>query len=199
MRLIKLMTVLACLAVSTQATTIFNNGFNADPVPGTYQTIYDGGALGPWTVGGSVDWIGAYWQPAEGDGSVDMSGDYAGSLSTVLNTIAGHDYTLSFYLAGNPDGGNSTKTLNVKVGGLNQDFTFSTVGHSEGSMGWLLETVNFVAAGNDKLTFTSGEGNAYGPALDGAMVSSAAVPEPASCALVLTGLAGMIALIRRRR
>jgi choice-of-anchor C domain-containing protein len=200
MRLIKLVAVLACLAISTQAATIFNDGFNADPAPGLYQTIYDGGALGPWTVGGSVDWIGGYWQPAEGDGSVDMSGNYAGSLTTVLNTITGQDYTLSFFLAGNPDGGNSTKTLNVQAGNLNQDFYFSTVGHSEGSMGWVLETVNFVATNNPALTFTSLDNNAYGAALDGVVVSSStAVPEPASCALMLTGLAGVIALIRRRR
>lgn len=200
MRLIKLMTVLACLVVSAQATTIFNNGFNADPVPGVYQTISNGNPLGPWTVGGSVDWIGGYWQPAEGDGSVDMSGNNAGTLSTVLNTIAGQTYVLSFYLAGNPDGGNGTKTLNVQVGSLNQDFYFSTVGHSETSMGWLLQTVNFVATNNSALTFTSLDTNAYGAALDGVVVSSStAVPEPASCALVLTGLAGVIALIRRRR
>jgi hypothetical protein len=67
-------------------------------------------------------------------------------------------------------------------------------------MGWLLETVNFTAVGNDNLTFTSGEGSPYGPALDGVTVSSAApVPEPASRELVLFGLAGMIAVIRRRR
>jgi hypothetical protein len=129
-----------------------------------------------------------------------MSGNYAGSLTTVLNTITGQDYTLSFFLAGNPDGGNSTKTLNVQAGNLNQDFYFSTVGHSEGSMGWVLETVNFVATNNPALTFTSLDNNAYGAALDGVVVSSStAVPEPASCALMLTGLAGVIALIRRRR
>jgi hypothetical protein len=68
-------------------------------------------------------------------------------------------------------------------------------------MGWVLETVNFTAVGNDNLTFTSGEGSSpWGPALDGVTVSSAAaVPEPASCALMLFGLAGMIAVIRRRR
>lgn len=200
MRLIKLVAVLACLAISTQAATIFNDGFNADAAPGLFQTIYDGDVLGPWTVGGSVDWIGGYWQPAEGDGSVDMSGNYPGSLSTMLDTIAGQDYTLSFFLAGNPDGGNSTKTLNVQVGSLNQDFHFSTVGHSESSMGWLLETVSFVATNNPSLKFTSLDDSAYGAALDGVVVSSStAVPEPASCALMLTGLAGVIALIRRRR
>jgi choice-of-anchor C domain-containing protein len=198
MRLIRLAAVLACIAVSTQATTIFSDGFNGTPAPGTYQT-FNGGTLGPWTVGGSVDWIGGYWQPAEGTGSVDMAGDYAGSLSTTLSTVAGQTYTLSFYLAGNPDGGDTAKHLNVQVGSLTQQYTFSTVGHNEGSMGWVLETANFVAAGNDILTFTSLEpqSSPYGPALDGVMVSF--VPEPASCALMLFGLAGMIALVRRRR
>jgi choice-of-anchor C domain-containing protein len=201
MRLTKLMMALACLAISTQATTIFSDGFNADSVPGSYQTIDNGSSLGPWTVGGdSVDWIGGYWQSAEGNGSIDMSGNNAGSLSTTLDTVAGQAYVLSFYLAGNPDGGNSTKTLNVQVGDLNQDFYFSTVGQSRTWMGWLPETVNFVATDNAALTFTSLDANPWGAALDGVVVSSAtAVPEPASCALILTGLAGVIALIRRRR
>ena len=203
MRLIRLAAVIAGLVVSTQAATIFSDGFNGAPLPGSFQTIFAGETtLSPWTVGGSVDWIGGYWQTAEGHGSVDMAGNGAGTLSTTLNTIAGQTYALSFYLAGNPDGGNQTKTLHVQVGTLPiPDFTFDTAGHGKGSMGWVLETVNFTAVGNDNLTFTSGEGSSpWGPALDGVTVSSAAaVPEPASCALMLFGLAGMIAVFRRRR
>ena len=130
---------LVCMAVSAQASVIFSDGFNFSTPPSGFITVNGGGTIGPWTVGGSsVDWIGGYWQPAEGNGSIDMSGNNAGVLSTILSTVAGQSYTLSFYLAGNPDGGNIVKSLQVQVGSLNQTFHFDTTGHSEASMGWEL-------------------------------------------------------------
>jgi choice-of-anchor C domain-containing protein len=202
MRKFALVLALVCVAVSAQAATIiFSDGFNfAGPLPGPpyFTTVLNGGTIGPWTVGGnSVDWIGGYWTPAEGNGSVDVSGMAAGSLSTTLSTVAGQSYMLSFYLAGNPGSGNLIKSLQVQVGDLDQVFTFDTTGRGYGSMGWVLASASFTSvAGNDTLTFTSLEQNVYGPALDGVTVS--AVPEPATYALALLGLAG-IGLFRRRR
>ena len=190
--------------MSAQASTIFSDGFNSPPVSGPGFTTVTSGTIGPWTVGlGGVDWISSYWVPAEGDGSVDTAGNAPGSLSTILSTIAGQTYTLSFYLAGNPDGGSAVKQLNVQVGTVNQVFTFDTTGHSKTSMGWVLESVSFVASGNDTLTFTSqdtlvtGGPSPYGAVLDGVSVSTA-IPEPATYAFALLGLAG-VCLFRRRR
>jgi choice-of-anchor C domain-containing protein len=193
-----LVLALVCVAVSAQATPIFSDGFNFAAPPASFTTVPGGGTIGPWTVGGAgVDWIGGYWVPAEGNGSIDVSALNAGSLSTVLNTVAGQSYVLTFYLAGNPDGGSAVKSLQVQVGSLDQVFTFDTTGHSLGSMGWALETASFTAAGNDTLTFTSHDQNPYGPGLDLVTVSNA-IPEPATYALALLGLAG-VALFRRRR
>jgi choice-of-anchor C domain-containing protein len=202
MRKFALVLALVCVAVSAQAATIiFSDGFNfTGPLPGPpyFTTVLNGGTIGPWTVGGnSVDWIGEYWVPAEGNGSVDVSGMAAGSLSTTLSTVAGQSYMLSFYLAGNPGSGNLIKSLQVQVGDLDQVFNFDTTGRSYGSMGWVLASASFTSvAGNDTLTFTSLDQDAYGPALDGVTVS--AVPEPATYAFALLGLAG-IGLFRRRR
>jgi hypothetical protein len=133
------MTLLVCLTVGAQAGIIFSSGFDGTPVPGGYTTIYSGpgGTLGPWTVvSGNVDWIRGYWQSALGtSGSVDMSGNGPGVLSTSLATIAGQAYDLSFYLAGNPDGGDGPRTINVEVGNVDESFTFPG-GQSEASMGW---------------------------------------------------------------
>ena len=193
-----LVLTLICVAVSAQASTIFTDGFNwLSDVP-LYTTVPSGGTIGPWTVGGAgVDHIGTYWTPAEGNGSIDMSGMDAGSLSTTLTTVAGQNYTLSFYLAGNTDGGNTVKQLNVQVGNLDQVFSFDTTGHSLTSMGWVLDSASFTATADTTLTFTSLEANPFGPALDLVTVSTV-VPEPATYAFVMLGLAG-IGLFRRRR
>ena len=163
------------------------------------MTVNSGGTIGPWTVGGGgVDWITGYWQPAEGDGSVDLSGNADGSVSTILSTVVGQDYTVNFYMAGNPDGAPTIKTLDLQAGNLDETFNFDVTGNSLGSMGWVLETAVFTATGTQTtlLTFTSQAGTAYGPALDGVTVTT--VPEPATYAFALLGLAG-IGLFRRRR
>jgi len=194
-----LVMALACLALSAQASTVFSDGFNfTPPAAAPFVTVNAGGTIGPWTVGaGGVDWITGYWQPAEGNGSVDLSGLANGSVSTTLSTVAGQAYTVKFYMAGNPDGAPAIKTLDLQAGNLDELFTFDDAGNTLGSMGWILKTASFTATGSQTtLTFSSEAGTPYGPALDGVTVTT--VPEPATYAFALLGLAG-IGLIRRRR
>lgn len=198
MRLAALGTLLVCLTVGAQASTvIFNDGFNGS-VPGSYQNITSGHSLGPWQVGGGgIDWIGGYWQPYEGNGSIDLSGLNAGDISTALATVAGEKYTLTFWLAGNPDGGGGPKTVLVSVGSVLETFTFPG-GGSTTSMGWVEETVNFTATSNDVLQFSSLNFTPYGPALDAVTVTSA-IPEPASMLLAGAGLLAVSGLLRLRK
>ncbi len=67
----------------------------------------DSTSISGWTVGGnSVDLVNTYWQsPPGGGSSVDLDGLGAGSISTSFGTTNGSEYTLSFELSGNPDGG----------------------------------------------------------------------------------------------
>lgn len=199
MRKSVLLLTLVGAAVSAQASVIFSDGFNfdANSVPSSFTTV-GSGLIGPWTVGQGVDRIGGYWQAGEGNGSIDMSGNADGMLSTNLNTTAGESYIISFYLAGNPAGGNAVKLLKLQVGSLDHTFSFDTSSQNLNSMGWVVESASFTAQGSvTPLTFTSLETNPFGPALDGVTVSTA-TPEPATYAFALLGLAG-IGLFRRRR
>ncbi len=163
---------------------------------GSFTTVGNTGSIGAWTVGGnSVDWIGSYWTPPVGQ-SVDLDGNDPGAISQTLTGLVGGEYTVTFDLSGNPDGGFSTKTVDVSLGGgPAQQVTFTT---SSSGMTWDTETLTFnVAAGDQTLSFVSADKNTpYGAAI--ADVSVTAVPEPASLGLLLAGI-GMIGVMSSRR
>ena len=193
-----------CLCASiAQANLITNGGFE-DPTsysipsnPG-YVTLYAPSTdMSGWQVVGSIDWVQDYWKPYEGKRSIDLSGDYPGAITTsaTFSTIPDKTYVVSFYLAGNFDGGDNTKTVQAKIiqQGTIVSQTFDAInftGWDRQNMGWTKETFTFVASSSSAtLEFVSLERNAYGPALDA--VSVGMIPLPATVLLLGTGLLGL--------
>jgi choice-of-anchor C domain-containing protein len=184
----------------------FEQGVLADP---NGMTLAAGNtSIDHWVVGGhGVDWIGSYWQAAEGGRSIDLDsglvlgqGPYDGSLSQAFATIPGEQYLVSFWMAGNPDGGLTIKPLQVTAAGTSVEFNFdNSLGQTIAAMGYLPREFSFFAnSGTTTLSFislTGGVGQGFGPVLDN--VSVTLVPEPASLVLLL--MAGLALLFVCRR
>lgn len=169
-------------APAMAAVSLTNGGFEDGNFANPYNEVYAGDAttINGWKVeSGSVDLITSYWAASEGDQSIDLNGLEAGAISQTLTTVAGHAYTVSFDLAGNPDGGPAVKTLTIAAtGGVTTPYSFDTTGHStvsKESMGWEQRTYGFTATGTSTtLTFTSTttEGAQwFGPALDNVTIA----------------------------
>ncbi|MFI6764962.1 sigma-70 family RNA polymerase sigma factor [Streptomyces sp. NPDC050355] len=140
----------------------------------------DGQFIGAWRVENSVNLTGPKgWQPATGMQSLDMNGDQpgstAGAISQSIATKPAAQYTVSFYLAGNPSCGNVVRTLTVQAAGASKGFTFDTTGHSTAAMGWRPETVRFTATGDRttlRLASTSDPTSPCGPTVDDIKVTA---------------------------
>jgi choice-of-anchor C domain-containing protein len=186
----------------------FNNGATVSAPGGGFQTVGTGSsAITGWNIiGGDLDWIKGYWQSADGDGfSVDMNGDSPGAIAQTINTVAGQAYTLTFAMSGNPD--NFQGQTRVAIIGANGSSIGSanyslSAGNSLGNMLWESRSFSFVAdSATTQISFTSGnvgDNCCWGAAIDNVSVTGA-VPEPATWAMMMSGLFGMGLALRGRR
>lgn len=151
-----------------------------------------------WTVTvGNIDWLGSPtplacgWQPSNGVASLDLVGSGAGGIggvSQTFDTVPGTTYVVTFDLAGNYGAPPVIKPLAVTINGVTTNFTFDTTGRGLFAMGWMTQTIQFVAAGSsstiDFVSDVSGSGGTLnaGAALDNVQIlplgvaSTAAIP-----------------------
>ncbi len=186
---------------------ITNGTFAVPSMTGAATTLFagDSTSMPGWTVNsGSIDVIApTYWPASPGGGnSIDMNGASAGSISQSIMTLPGATYTLSFYLAANPDASTNPQVL-VSFGGYSQVYTFimPCCGWT-GSMGWQLITINDIPIDSSlaTLTFTSlTSGNAGAAISDVTMYDAPppSVPEPSTLVLMGSGLCGL-GVVRRK-
>jgi len=201
------LSLLLALTSTSQAATelILNGSFEDSSInPGIFHTLGPGSTLiNHWTVtGGTVDYIGTYWQAADGSRSLDLSGNQRGgiAISQSIQTVIGKNYFLSFAMAGNPDDVQGVKSLTVTIGPPSTPgtFTFNSTGHSRANMGWTTKGLYFTAGSTStSIKFVSNTPGYYGPALD--KVSLVAVPEPATMAMSGTAFVVVTGMVLRRR
>jgi choice-of-anchor C domain-containing protein len=191
---------------AARAAFFTNGSFEQGPHSGGwYDTLYAGStAITGWTVGGhSVDWIGTYWQAADGNRSIDLNGLGPGWISQTFDTVSGQEYTVSFAMAGNPDGLNDVKVQLAFAGADWGMFWFNAADNTHANMGWETKSFSFVALDSQTtLTFASATPGFYGPALDNVSVTPAdsihPTPEPASAVAMGVGGLGLLAGLWRR-
>jgi choice-of-anchor C domain-containing protein len=215
---------LAMLVSFCASANILTNGdFSLGVDPGVGMNYLAGSsAITGWTIlYWDVDYTGPWWQAAPGTSSlrtVDLAGWRPGGIEQTVPTIAGQAYVLSFYLAGNVDGGNPIKLLDVLALHDNtvfasSSYSFDTTGYSRTNMGWQLQTWQFVAAGdsttirfldNDSQPF---DGRAvwhpYGPVIGNVSLDEVEdppehAPEPFSFVMLGSGLVALGYACRRR-
>jgi choice-of-anchor C domain-containing protein len=153
---------------SFEAGTFTANPFDTLPAGSTDLT--------DWSIdSGTIDWVGTYWQAADGSRSIDLNGNDTGAISQTLATTIGNTYVVTFALSGNTDCSPTAKTLTVGATGAQPaSYTFDTavVGNSRADMKWVAQTYTFLATNSSSvLAFTSTTAGPCGPALDNVSVT----------------------------
>ncbi len=199
-------------ASRADAAIVFSDNFST-PSGGASFTNYEGSqTFGSWKVTGSgngpygaagIDLMGGYWAPpSPGGGSVDLDGLAPGGITQTLTNLAAGSYSLSFYLSGNPDGGPSTKTVEVAIGNVAKSFTYTVTGaNSSANMHYELMTLNFNLDSSAAVDLSFRSLDANGSPFGGVIgdVSIAAVPEPTTWAMMILGFMGVGFMAYRRK
>jgi len=195
---------------AAQAANLLRNGsFEIGRNPGRhFSTLYPGStAINGWSVTrGSINYLGGYWQAADGNRSIDLDGWDAGEIAQTFSTKVGQSYLVTFALAGNPENLPVVKEMRVAAAGQFADFSFDITGKSFSDMGWLPKSWQFTAVDTETtlkfLSLSKSNPRAYGAALDNVSVvpisEAASVPEPSSVASLIAFSALGVGWMRKR-
>jgi hypothetical protein len=153
--------------------------------------IPQGGSGGGWTfIGGA----GAYPGSGAEGGYINNIGNPAGTIEQSVGTTPGDSYLVDFFLTKNCCGsGNFTVQFGSKVGYSATDALVPSGSYAEYS---------FVAQTNSASTLFSFNGSSVGGTtwIDSVSVTQVAgVPEPATWLMLILGLGGLGAVLRRRQ
>jgi hypothetical protein len=190
------LTALLLVASAAQATTIFHDDFNNE-IAGVNKTDF----LQGWTIPfGTVDVETPGWYPQVSNSGkfVDLDGNsyVGGQFLNSLYLQAGTTYELRFDLAGNQRNWGADIVI-VAFGSSSHIFTVQDDEPLTTRSLFYTPLIDGVA----QFSFHNLGGDVRGALLDNVSVESSvsAVPEPASYAMLLAGLAGAGAMSRRRK
>jgi hypothetical protein len=198
----------ALIPVSASAQVV-NGGFEAPVVTNSCCNTVPPDPLAGWTVNfGNVNVVNGTFSStagnlaAEGNQYLDLVGQGGlGSISQVLTLIPNSIYNLSFVYSHNLFAGTPSATAAFSLDGLSGVLTHSTGSTSD--LDWQTFSQNFTATGpSATLTFTNLTGGANEGIFLDAVSVGAAVPEPATWALMLLGfgfIGGAMRSAKRRQ
>ena len=207
--LIKILLAATALAlVPTPASAvelIVNGGFENPTVANPCCTTVPPAPLPGWTVSPNVNVVnGTFSSTAgnlaeEGAQYLDLVGEGGtGAISQTFATVAGQVYTLSFIFSHNLFSGTPSASASFSVDGL-----VGSVFHNSGStsdLDWLIFSGNFLADNSSAtLNFTNLTGGINEGVLLDAISVQAAVPEPATWAMMLLGFGAIGGAMRASR
>jgi len=149
------MLVVACIALPTSAMSqpslLINGSFEHGIDTGSsFITLYLGSTdITGWTVTqNNIDYVGGYWQAADGNRSLDMNGTAVGAIEQTFSTAVGAVYEVHFSLAGNPNTNPKLKRLKVRAGSDSTEVSFDATPYWTGNMGWMTIFWSFTATAN---------------------------------------------------
>ena len=189
--------LVAPMAAWADDNLLVNGSFEATAQANGSWYIYS--AIPGWTANPAVEIRdNVVGKAQEGSNYAELDANVNGSITQSFATVAGAEYTLSFWYS------NRTNTA-VATNGLSFGFGNGWIAapalavNNSGDNQWSQVSYNFVASsGTTTLSFmATGSNDSYGSSLDN--VSVAAVPEPSTYALMFGGLAAVGFIARRRR
>ena len=196
--------------ISTAASAqVTNGGFEAPVISGPCCNTVPTDSLPGWGVTvGNVNVVNGMFNGTSSPGPnlayelnqyLDLVGQGGtGGISQSLTLTPGQAYNLTFAYSNNGFAPNESTSASAA---FSIDGLAGTVSHSTANstnLDWQIFTGTFVAGGTDTLSFTNLTGGPNeGILLDA--ISVAAVPEPATWAMMLLGFGGMGLAMRQRR
>jgi hypothetical protein len=185
-------------------------GYNFVYSPGSADTTGANGASGNVKLWGPNDGSNNGLPSTSPDGGNFIAADGAYQVAPISQTINGltvnAQYAVSFYYAGAQQynfNGITTEAWDVSLGGQTLD-TATLTDPNNGFTGWQYTTLTFTATSTSEVLSFLAAGTPSGePPFslldDVSMTQVTTVPEPASAAMLLTGLLALGVIVRRRQ